>query len=87
MNDQAKHTLARGKEFPYDFTYAEWELRKNSPPEDVDWALDAARGVLADLTDRRGIKQGFCGVDDDIKKEIVRDLADIIRLAQRGMRP
>lgn len=46
-----------------------------------DWAHAAARGVISDLKDRRGIKNGFNDVDDDIKSEIVDSMAEIIRIA------
>jgi hypothetical protein len=49
----------------------------------TDWAERAALGVLADLLDRRGIKQELRQIegDEDVTDEIVRDLADIIRTA------
>lgn len=47
-----------------------------------DWAVRAARGILANLCDRRGIKQALRDedIDDGIKAEIVDDLAATIRL-------
>lgn len=35
--------------------------------------------VLADLTDRRGIKQAWGEIDDDIKNEILIDLENIVQ--------
>lgn len=50
----------------------------------VDWAHAAARGVLAELTGRRGIEHALESVDDDIKFEIVESLSEIIRLAHKA---
>lgn len=44
-----------------------------------DWAQTAADEVLANLMDRRGIKQAFYGVDEDVMEEIRATLAGIIR--------
>lgn len=49
------------------------------PPPPTDWAHAAARGVLADLLDRKGIKHGFTDVEEDTRVEIVQSLAEIIR--------
>ena len=45
----------------------------------VDKAEEVVLGILADLSDRRGIKKELEMVDDDIKVEIVEDLASIVR--------
>lgn len=50
--------------------------------KDADWATVAARAVIADLEDRRDIKQGFRRIDEDIRKEIVETLSEIIRIAK-----
>lgn len=39
----------------------------------------AALAVIADLTDRRGIKHQLENIDDDVREEIVADLTAIIR--------
>lgn len=72
MSSRANSTLKSGEEFPYDGDEA-------GPSK--DWAQYAARGVLADLTDRRGIRHAFDEIDEDIRVEIVESLADIIRTA------
>lgn len=60
-----------GNEYPYD-----------DGREATDWAHKAARGILSDLCDRRGIKREFEKVeDDDIKFHIVDSMAAIIRYA------
>jgi hypothetical protein len=33
------------------------------------------------LTDRRGIKQGFAGIDHEVRVEIVESIANIVRAA------
>lgn len=73
--------LRMGEEFPYDIT------DDGSFVPASDWAVSAARGVLADLRDRAGIKWGFDNIDHDIRVEIVTSLAAIIRLAAKGSTP
>lgn len=81
----ARRTLQRGLDFPYDAPDQWWEgMLGASPPPPVDWAHAAARGVVADLTDRRGIKREFGDLDEDVRKDIVESLAEIIREAQRA---
>lgn len=79
--DIAKHTLERGAKYPYDAPDDWWEGDGSAPPPPTDWAHAAARGVLADLNDRGGIKHGFNNIDEEIRAEIVTSLAAIIRLA------
>jgi hypothetical protein len=81
MVDIAQHTLTRGEKFPYDANDAWWAGRGDSPPPSTDWAHAAARGVIADLKDRRGIKHGFNDIDEGVRAEIVDALANIIRAA------
>lgn len=72
MSDYANIRLKHGEKFPY----------HGKPPK--DWAERAALGVLADLLDRRGIKNALwdCEDDQEVTDEIVATLADIIRTAQ-----
>lgn len=49
----------------------------------VDRAHLAALGVMADLLDRGGIKDMLARIDQEVKPEIVADLAAIIREAMR----
>lgn len=67
-------SLKRGDQYPYDAP-DEYE----TPPPAKDWAHRAARGVIADLCDRRDIKHSFGGVDEDVRVDLVETLADIIR--------
>ncbi|MCQ2992377.1 hypothetical protein NLO72_24570 [Pseudomonas tremae] len=71
----AKSSLEMGAEFPYD------DSDTQSPA--VDWAHAAARGVLADLGDRRGVGQELEQVDDETRVELVQAVAEIIRLAHQ----
>jgi hypothetical protein len=81
MMDAAKHRLEQGAEFPYDADDKWWHGEGANPPPAKDWAHAAARGVLADMNDRGGIKHGFRAIDEDVRAEIVESLAEIIRLA------
>lgn len=66
-----------GNEYPYD-----------DGREAVDWAHKAARGILSDLCDRRGIKWEFEKVaDDDTKCDIVDSMAAIIRHSVASVEP
>lgn len=66
----AMHSLELGNAYPYD---------EDRPC--VDWAHSAARGVLADLSDRSGIKWELANVDDEVRNDIVDAVAAIIRAA------
>lgn len=79
MVDIVKHTFDRGQKYPYDATDAWWSADAENPPPADDWAHSAARAVLADLTDRRGIKHELEGIDEEIRAEIVQALAAVIR--------
>lgn len=85
MSNDAKHALKMGDKYPYDATDEWWNSGEESDtPPAKDWAHRAARGVIANLKDRHTIKRGFEGIDEDIRKEIVESLADIIRMAAEG---
>ena len=88
--EMAQHRISGGNEFPYDAPDSWWNGDgKTPPPPSKDWAHTAARAVVRDLTDRRGIKHGFNDIDEDVRVELVQSLADIIRLAheQDNKRP
>jgi hypothetical protein len=76
--EYAKQKIEFGKKFPFDFFGDDW---KDATPA-TDWAHLAARAVMADLTDRRGIRQEIDQVDDDVKLEILNVLTTIIREAK-----
>lgn len=77
----AKFWLEHGGKFPYDAT-DEWSDKypADPPPMPSDWAHSAARGILANLTDRRGVFPSE--VDEKTRIEIVATLAEIIRAAE-----
>lgn len=77
--DHASHRLKTGGEWPYD-TPDGWEYG-HPLPEAKDWAHRAARGIIRDMCDRRGIKWGFENIDADVRVEIVETTAEIIRRA------
>lgn len=83
----AKQNLEHGSQYPFDAPYSWWEdgLEEHLPMSG-DWAVIAARGVIADLQDRRDIKQTLSihRIDDDVRAEIIQTLAAIIREALKG---
>lgn len=81
MSDALKR-LEQGARYPYDATDNWWKDAGVAAPPAADWAHHAARGIMADLTDRRGIKYSFDNIDEDVRIEIVTSLAEIIRIAQ-----
>lgn len=77
MKTLAEIRLEQGARYPYDAPDAE-----DAPASAAaDWAHLAARGVVADLKDRRAIKWGFDNIDEAIRASLIADLADIIRTA------
>lgn len=72
----AQHCLDHGALYPYDNPDD-----CMTPAPSIDWAHAAARGILSDLTDRRGIKWTLQEIEQDVRAELVSSLADIIRLA------
>lgn len=76
--------LTHGAKFPFDAPDAWWDGDASNPPPPTDWAHAAARGVVAELQGRAGIKHGFNDIDQEIRAEIVSRLADIIRVALEG---
>lgn len=76
---EAERAISRGALNPFD---AEDDAAAAPPPR--DWAHAAARGVIADLMDRKGIKHGFGQIDHEIRVEIVDSLGAIIRAAGRA---
>lgn len=81
----AKFAIEHGAEFPYDGGLDFWNGAGDDPPLAADWAHAAARGVLADLSDRRGIKHELDQVDHDVRAELAKSLADIIRESYRQL--
>jgi len=79
----AKSRLEHGSNFPFDAPDSWWSSEGRKVEMPGDWAVKAARGVIADLRDRRDIKQPLQIhlIDEDVRAEIIQTLAEIIRLA------
>lgn len=83
--DLAKIRIAHGNAYPYDAPDAWWDADTMlTPPAAIDWAHTAARGILADLKDRRTIKWSLDNIDEDVRADIVSSIAEIIRAARRA---
>lgn len=82
--DISKRRLEHSAKHPYDAGADFWEDRTTTPPPATDWAHAAARGVMADLLDRGGIKVALNDeeIDHETRAEIVQSMAAIIRLAR-----
>lgn len=76
-------SLAHGAAFPYDGGVYFWGDKTLTPPPAVDWAHAAARGVIASLLGRPGIKHALEdeNIDHETRAVIVRNLTAIIRHA------
>jgi hypothetical protein len=79
--NRSKHDIERGADYPYDAPDAWHKSDSREALPEVDWAHKAARGIIHNLSDRRDIKRGFYGVDEDVRKEIVECMAAIIKEA------
>jgi hypothetical protein len=73
--------LDQGEKFPYDAGGEFWEEDAEVPPSAVDYAHYAARGIIAELDDRRGIKWELRKIDHETRADIVQSIAEIIRVA------
>jgi hypothetical protein len=82
LTKQARNSLISGDRFPFDAS-DEWldSETETSPPRAKDYAHRAARGIIANLRDRRSIKNGFNMVDEEVRVLIVETIAAIIREA------
>lgn len=88
MNSTQKSlsSIKHGAAFPFDAPDSWWGLPHNTtelPPQPSDWAHSAARGIIADLKDRRGIKNELHDIGEEIRVDIVQSIAAIIREASR----
>jgi hypothetical protein len=82
----AMSSIDIGNRYPFDATNEWW----NSEDEEKDslpvyegvpsWTVTAARGIIGNLTDRRGIKQELSihNIDEDVRQEIIHTIAKII---------
>lgn len=79
-----KISLDHGNEFPFDAPDTFWKSDEPTPVVPArDWARAAARGIIADLQDRRGIKHELstANIDEETRIELTESLAAIIRAA------
>ena len=76
-----KQLIKHGNEFPFDETDAWWDEDGEKPAKPKDWAHAAARGIIASLQDRVGIKHELehSNIDEETRKEIIAEIAAIIR--------
>lgn len=81
MTSTAKFQIEHGNKYPYDASDDWWKTEGVSAPKPKDCAHRAARGVMCALSDRRGIKWELENVDQDCREEMVKEVADVIRLA------
>ena len=87
-DDEIRHRIKHGNRWPYDASDDWWKSDRDDdtrteevPADKLDWAHRAARGILSDMNDRRGIKRSFEDIDEDVRREIVETTAAIIRMA------
>lgn len=55
--------------------------RNNAMENEKEWWLIAAMEILAALADRQGIGDELDAIDDDVRAEIEREIANIIVVA------
>lgn len=55
--------------------------RNNAMENEKEWWLIAAMEILAALADRQGIGDELDAIDDDMRAEIEREIANIIVVA------
>ena len=77
-----KQAIIHGNAFPFDASDAWWS-GSGEPYPPKDWAHSAARGSIANLEVRQGVRHALAGIDETTRKEIVSTLANIIRYAHR----
>lgn len=76
-----------GDRYPYDAGKA-WHRQSReddnlAAPPATDWAHRAARGVIAEMMDRKGIFECLEAVPHTVRAEMVRSIAAVIRAADR----
>jgi len=84
---KAQQSINHGAQFPYDGGHEFWESQNpRTPPPATDWAHAAARGIFADLTDRRGLRNVLASISHDVVSEMVQSVTEIILTAERTMK-
>jgi hypothetical protein len=79
----ATNDIKHGDRYPFDASNDWWHSSGGKPPKPVDWMHAAARGIIANLQDRQGIKHELevQKIDEETRRELVASLAEIIRVA------
>ena len=81
---EAIQCLYRASQWPYDAPDLWIERDDETPPPIADrWSIAAARAIIFNLLDRRGIKQElhWTKIDEDVRAEIIETIAMIIDMA------
>ncbi len=78
--NNVKFALKHGNEYPFDAPDAWWKNTQPhlNPPPPTDWAHTAARAIVGDLLDRRGLRQSLQDIDEEVRKELVESMRLII---------
>lgn len=71
--------IKHGNKFAYDRMDNDDD---HSTRSGTHWSIIAARAVLSDLGDRRGVGHELDAVDEDIREEMVVALAEVIALTE-----
>ena len=75
--------LYLGVESPFDASdHFHSEFPNIPAPEAIDWAHAAARGIATNLRERTGIQEGFQGLSEEVRLDLIAEIAQIIRLAK-----
>lgn len=75
----AEFSIKHGNKFAYDLMHKDEDC---STRVGTHWSIIAARGVLSNFKDRRGLRNELDNIDDDIREEMVLELAEIISLTE-----
>lgn len=78
----ANADIEHGNKYPFDASDAWWKGEDETLPENFEaWQYRAARGVIANMQDRAGIKHELGGISEDTRREIIESIASIIYAA------
>ena len=79
----AERMLVLGDKYPYDVPDGWADDPNHQPVAHEDWAHRAANGAIQSLQCRQGFDDVFHDIEEDTRVEIVSELAEVIRLANR----
>lgn len=87
VRERAEEALEYGRQMPFDAPEWWWNSSDDlPPPRPRDWAHKAARGVMAELQGRVGIKDSLGDVPHALARDVVLVIAEVIRLAESRRR-